>query len=144
MNFAIVGATGNVGRKTIDILEKSNLRIDNLFLVASKKSSGKKISFKKKKIKIISLENYNFSKAQITFFAAGSELAKKGAVKASDKTIIIDNSSYFRMEKNIPLVVAEVNPEDLKLHKNIIANPNCSTMQMVLVLKPLPAAMILL
>ena len=137
MNFAIIGASGNVGRKTIDILEKSELSITNLYLVASKKSAGKKILFKKKEIEIENLDDYNFSKAQITFFAAGSELAKKWAVKASDKTIIIDNSSYFRMEKNIPLVVAEVNPEDLKLHKNIIANPNCSTMQMVLVLKPL-------
>ncbi|MBA1338147.1 MAG: aspartate-semialdehyde dehydrogenase [Pelagibacterales bacterium] len=137
MNFAIIGASGNVGRKTIEILEKSELSITNLYLVASKKSAGKKILFKKKEIEIENLDDYNFSKAQITFFAAGSELAKKWAVKASDKTIIIDNSSYFRMEKNIPLVVAEVNPEDLKLHKNIIANPNCSTMQMVLVLKPL-------
>jgi len=137
MNFAIIGASGNVGRKTIEILEKSELSITNLYLVASKKSAGKKILFKKKEIEIENLDDYDFSKAQITFFAAGSELAKKWAVKASDKTIIIDNSSYFRMEKNIPLVVAEVNPEDLKLHKNIIANPNCSTMQMVLVLKPL-------
>ena len=137
MNFAIIGASGNVGRKTIEILEKSELSITNLYLVASKKSAGKKILFKKKEIEIENLDDYDFSKAQITFFAAGSELAKKWAVKASDETIIIDNSSYFRMEKNIPLVVAEVNPEDLKLHKNIIANPNCSTMQMVLVLKPL-------
>ena len=137
MNFAIIGATGNVGRKTIEILEKSELSITNLYLVASKKSAGQKILFKKKEIEIENLDNYDFSKAKITFFAAGSELAKKWAIKASNKTIVIDNSSYFRMEKNIPLVVAEVNPEDLKLHKNIIANPNCSTMQMVLVLKPL-------
>ena len=87
MNFAIVGATGNVGRTTIDILEKSKLKIDNLFLVASKKSAGKKISFKKKKIKIISLENYNFSKAQITFFAAGSSIAKKWAPVAAKKQL---------------------------------------------------------
>jgi aspartate-semialdehyde dehydrogenase len=138
MNFAIVGATGNVGRKTIDILEKSNLRIDNLFLVASKKSSGKKISFKKKKIKIISLENYNFSKAQITFFAAGSSVAKKWAPIAAKQTIVIDNSNHFRMDKNISLVVPEVNENILKDYKktNIIANPNCSTAQLVVVLKP--------
>ena len=139
MNFAIVGATGNVGRKTIDILEKSKLRIDNLFLVASKKSSGKKISFKRKKIKIVSLENFDFSKAQITFFAAGSSVAKKWGVIAAKKTIVIDNSKYFRMHKNVSLVVPEVNEKALKNYKktNIIANPNCSTTQLVVALKPL-------
>ena len=139
MNFAIVGATGNVGRKTIDILEKSRIRIDNLFLIASKKSNGKKISFKKKKIKIITLENYDFSKAQITFFAAGSDIAKKWAPIAAKKTIVIDNSKYFRMHKNVSLVVPEVNEKTLKNYKktNIIANPNCSTAQLVVVLKPL-------
>ena len=139
MNFAIVGATGNVGRKTIDILEKSKLRIDNLFLVASKKSSGKKISFKRKKIKIVSLENFDFSKAQITFFAAGSSVAKKWGAIAAKKTIVIDNSKYFRMHKNVSLVVPEVNEKALKNYKktNIIANPNCSTTQLVVALKPL-------
>jgi len=139
MNFAIVGATGNVGRKTIDILENSKLKIDNLFLVASKKSAGKKISFKKKKIKVITLENYDFSKAQITFFAAGSNIAKKWAPIAAKKTIVIDNSKYFRMHKNISLVVPEVNEKVLKNYKktNIIANPNCSTAQLVVALKPL-------
>ena len=139
MNFAIVGATGNVGRKTIDILEKSKLRIKNLFLVASKKSVGKKISFKKKKIKIISIEKYDFSKAQITFFAAGSEIAKKWVPIAAKKTIVIDNSKHFRMHKDVSLVVPEVNKEALKNYKktNIIANPNCSTTQLVVALKPL-------
>ena len=139
MNFAIVGATGNVGRKTINILEKSKLKIDNLFLVASKRSSGKKLYFKNKKIKIISLEGYNFSKAQITFFAAGSSVAKKWAPIAAKKTIVIDNSKYFRMHKDVPLAVPEVNEKALKNYKktNIIANPNCSTAQLVVVLKPL-------
>jgi aspartate-semialdehyde dehydrogenase len=139
MNFAIVGATGNVGRKTINILEKSKLRINNLFLVASKRSSGKNISFKKKKIKIVSLEDYDFSKAQITFFAAGSSIAKKWAPIAAKKTIVIDNSKYFRMHKDISLVVPEVNAKALKNYKktNIIANPNCSVAQLVVVLKPL-------
>ena len=73
MNFAIIGASGNVGRKTIEILEKSKIAIDNLFLVASSKSAGKKIKFKNKEIEIEDLENYNFSRAQITFFAAGSK-----------------------------------------------------------------------
>ncbi len=137
MNLAIVGASGNVGRKTIEILEKSNLSFDRLFLIASKKSAGKKIKFRKEEIQIENLENYDFSKAGITFFAAGSAIAKEWAPKASKKTIVIDNSSYFRMQKNVPLVVSEVNPEALTKHNNIIANPNCSTMQMVLPLKPL-------
>jgi len=137
MNFAIIGASGNVGRKTIEILEKSKIAIDNLFLVASSKSAGKKIKFKNKEIEIEDLENYNFSRAQITFFAAGSKVAKEWVPKAAKETIVIDNSSYFRMQKDVPLVVPEVNSEALNKHKNIIANPNCSTMQMVLPLKPL-------
>jgi len=137
MNLAIIGATGNVGRKTIEILEKSKLLFDKLFLVASEQSVGKKILFKGKELNIESLKSFNFSKASITFFAAGGAIAKEWVPKAAKKTIVIDNSSYFRMDKNIPLVVPEVNSDDLKLHTNIIANPNCSTMQMVLALKPL-------
>jgi len=137
MNFAIIGATGNVGRKTIEVLEKSKLEIDNLFLVASEKSAGQKLIFKKKEIIVEQLEKYDFSKAKITIFAAGSEIAKNWAPQASKKTIVIDNSKYFRMDKNVPLVVAEVNPDDLRNHKNIIANPNCSTIQLILPLKPL-------
>ena len=137
MNFAIIGASGNVGRKTIEILEKSKIAFKDLYLVASKKSAGKKIKFREKEIEIENLENYDFSKAQITIFAAGSEIAKEWAPKAAKKTIVIDNSSFFRMKKNIPLVVPEVNSEALDMHENIIANPNCSTMQMVLALKPL-------
>ena len=137
MNFAIIGASGNVGRKTIEILEKSKISFKDLYLVASKKSAGKKIKFREKEIEIENLENYDFSKAQITIFAAGSQIAKEWAPKAAKKTIVIDNSSFFRMQKNIPLVVPEVNPEALDKHENIIANPNCSTMQMVLALKPL-------
>jgi len=137
MNFAIIGASGNVGRKTIEILENSKIKFHELFLVASGKSAGKKIKFRKKEIVIENLENYDFSKAQITFFAAGSEIAKEWVPKAARKTIVIDNSSYFRMQKDVPLVVPEVNVEDLDKHKNIISNPNCSTMQMVLALKPL-------
>ena len=137
MNFAIIGATGNVGRKTIEVLEKSKIEIDDLFLVASEKSAGQKLVFKKKEIIVEQLEKYDFSKAEISIFAAGSEIAKNWAPKASKKTIVIDNSKYFRMDKDVPLVVAEVNPNDLKTHKNIIANPNCSTIQLMLPLKPL-------
>ena len=137
MNFAIIGSSGNVGRKTIEILEKSKISFEKLFLVASTKSAGKKVKFREKEIEIENLENYDFSKAQITIFAAGSQIAKEWVPKAAKETIVIDNSSFFRMQKNIPLVVPEVNPEALDKHENIIANPNCSTMQMVLVLKPL-------
>ena len=139
MNLAIIGATGNVGRKTIEILEKSKIKISKLFLVASTKSEGKKIKFKDSEIQIQSLEKYDFSNAQITFFAAGSKIAEEWVPKASKKTIVIDNSKFFRMDKDVPLVVPEVNPEQLSMYKkkNIIANANCSTIQMVLVLKPL-------
>ena len=137
MNFAIIGATGNVGRTTIQVLEKSKIKIDNLYLVASKKSAGQKLIFKKKEIIVEQLEKYDFSKAEITIFAAGSEIAKKWVPQASKKTIVIDNSKYFRMDKEVPLVVAEVNPYDLMNHNNIIANPNCSTIQLMLPLKPL-------
>ena len=137
MDIAIIGATGNVGRKTIQILENSKLPINNLFLVASAKSEVKKILFKKKELTVENLENYNFSKAKITFFAAGSEIAKKWAPIAAKETIVIDNSSFFRMKSDVPLVVPEVNADSLDKHKNIISNPNCSTMQMVLALKPL-------
>jgi aspartate-semialdehyde dehydrogenase len=137
MNFAIIGASGNVGRKTIEILEKSKISFKELYLVASKKSTGKKVKFREKEIEIENLENYDFSKAQITIFAAGSQIAKEWAPRAAKETIVIDNSSFFRMQKNIPLVVPEVNSEALDKHENIIANPNCSTMQMVLALKPL-------
>ncbi len=137
MNFAIIGATGNVGRKTIEVLEKSNIKIDNLFVVASTKSSGKKLTFNNKELVVQDLNGYNFSNAQITIFAAGSEIAKKYVPLAAKKTIVIDNSKFFRMHDDVPLVVAEVNPNDLKNHKNIISNPNCSTIQLMLPLKPL-------
>ena len=139
MNFAIIGATGNVGRKTIEILEKSKIQISKLYLVASEKSKGKKIKFKEKEIKIESLNSYDFSKAEITFFAAGGKIAQEWVPKASKKTIVIDNSKIFRMDKDVPLIVPEVNSDKLSMfkNKNIIANPNCSTIQMVVALKPL-------
>ena len=137
MNFAIIGATGNVGRKTIEVLEKSKLKIDNLNLIASEKSAGQILRFKNKDIKVEQIEKYDFSKAGITIFAAGSEIAKKWVPQASKKTIVIDNSKHFRMDDEVPLIVAEVNPYDLMKHKNIIANPNCSTIQLMLPLKPL-------
>ena len=139
MNIAIVGATGNVGRKILEVLEKLNFKVDQLYLIASDQSIGKKISFKNKEYSIIGLSDFDFAKVQIAFFSAGSSIAEKWVPIASKKTVVIDNSKHFRMDQNIPLVVPEVNPTSLSLYKNknIIANANCSTIQLVLVLKPL-------
>jgi len=138
MNIAIVGATGNVGRKTLEVLEKKELSIDNLFLVASSRSTGKKINFKGKEHEVLDLENFDFSKVKIAFFAAGGEISKKFAQKAAKNCLVIDNSSYYRMDPEVPLIVPQVNSDDLKnINKNIIANPNCSTIQLVIALKPL-------
>ena len=138
MNIAIVGATGNVGRKIIEVLEKKELSIDNLYLLASSKSAGSKIKFKGKQHEVFDLENFDFSKAKITFFAAGGKISEKFAVNAAKNSIIIDNSSYFRMDPDVPLIVPQVNPEHFNdIKKNIIANPNCSTAQLVIALKPL-------
>ena len=97
MNLAIIGATGNVGRKTIEILEKSKIEISNLFLVASAKSAGKKIKFKGKEIEIQDLEKYDFSNAKITFFAAGSKISEQWVPEACKKTIVIDNLSLIHI-----------------------------------------------
>jgi len=138
MDIAIVGATGNVGRKTLEVLEKKELTIDNLYLVASSKSVGKKISFKSKEYEVFDLENFDFSKVKIAFFAAGGKIAEKYAENAAKHTVVIDNSSFFRMDPDVPLVVPQVNSSDIKkMNKNIIANPNCSTAQLVIALKPL-------
>jgi aspartate-semialdehyde dehydrogenase len=138
MNIAIVGATGNVGRKIMEVLEKKELSIDNLYLVASSKSAGSKIKFKGREHEVFDLEKFDFSKAKITFFAAGGKVSEKFAIKAAKNSIVIDNSSYFRMDPDVPLIVPQVNPEHLSdIKKNIIANPNCSTAQLVIALKPL-------
>ena len=138
MNIAIVGATGNVGRKMLKVLEQKKIPIDQLYLVASPSSIGQKINFNGKEHEIYNLETYDFSKAEITFFAAGGKISEKYAENASKHTTIIDNSSFFRMDNDVPLIVPQVNPEAIKdLKKNIIANPNCSTAQLVIALKPL-------
>ena len=138
MNIAIVGATGNVGRKTLQILEQKNLPIDELYLVASPRSAGQKIIFKGKELKVFNLETFDFSKVKITFFAAGGAISEKYAEKAAKHSIVIDNSSFFRMDPDVPLIVPQVNAEAVKsMKKNIIANPNCSTAQLVIALKPL-------
>ena len=138
MNIAIVGATGNVGRKILEILEKKELKIENLYLVASSKSVGKKIKFKGIEHEIFDLESFDFSKAKIIFFTAGRKISEKFAQKASKNSLVIDNSSFFRMDPEVPLIVPQVNSKDLNsIKKNIISNPNCSTAQLVIALKPL-------
>ena len=138
MNIAIVGATGNVGRKTIEVLEQKNISIDNLYLLASSKSVGKKILYKGKELEVIDLTSFDFSKVKVAFFAAGGEISEKFALRAADKCLVIDNSSKFRMDPDVPLIVPQVNSDALKnTKKNIIANPNCSTAQLVIALKPL-------
>ena len=139
MNIAIVGATGNVGRKIIEVLEDKNFPVSELYLIASSKSSGKKINFNGKEHIVTDLEKFDFSKVKIAFFAAGSSVAEKWAQKAAEKTIVVDNSKYFRKDPDVPLIVPEVNSEELfhVKNKNIIANANCSVIPLVVALKPL-------
>ena len=139
MNIAIVGATGNVGRKLVEVLEKKKFPLTELFLVASSKSEGKKISFSGKEHTVIDLEKFDFSKVKVAFFAAGSAIAEKWAHVAAEKTIVIDNSKFFRKDPDIPLIVPEVNSKELinVKNKNIIANANCSVIPLVVALKPL-------
>ena len=139
MNIAIVGATGNVGRKLIEVLEKKNFSVTEAFLVASSKSSGKKINFLGNEHTVEDLEKFDFSKVKIAFFAAGSAVAEKWAPIAANKTIVIDNSKFFRKDSDIPLIVPEVNSKELSKfkNKNIIANANCSVIPIVVALKPL-------
>ncbi len=139
MNIAIVGATGNVGRKLLEVIDRLKFKFSELYLIASDKSVGKKIDFQGKEYTVVGLTDFDFSKVKIAFFSAGSTIAEAWVPVAAKKTIVIDNSKHFRMDKDIPLVVPEVNPEALKLYKNknIISNANCSTIQLVLALKPL-------
>ena len=138
MNIAIVGATGNVGRKIIEVLERKNFSVTNLYLLASAKSSGVKIKFKDREIEVSDLENFDFSIADITFFSAGRKISQTYVPTAAKHTVVIDNSSYFRMDPDVPLIVPQVNSKEIKnMKKNILANPNCSTAQLVIVLKNL-------
>ena len=138
MNIAIVGATGNVGRKIIEVLYKKKISVDNLFFVASSNSAGSVLKFGDKEIKIENLENFDFSKVNISFFSAGKTISEKYVPLAAKHSVVIDNSSFFRMDPDVPLIVPQVNKDHLKdMKKNIIANPNCSTAQLVIVLKSL-------
>jgi len=139
-DVAVVGATGAVGETMMSILEERNFPINNLYAVASSRSAGKKLSFKEKTIVVEDLEKFDFSKVQIGLFSPGASVSKIYApIAAEAGCIVIDNTSYFRYQDDIPLVVPEVNPQDIALYKNhnIIANPNCSTIQMLVALKPI-------
>ena len=140
INLAIVGATGVVGQKFLEVISERNIPFDNLYLFASKKSAGKEIIFQDKVYTVIELSEENIKKYDIDFalFSAGGSTALTYApLFAQQQTIVIDNSSAFRMNPDVPLVVPEVNKEDALKHNYIIANPNCSTIQAALVLKPL-------
>jgi aspartate-semialdehyde dehydrogenase len=136
---AIVGVTGEVGKTFLKVLEERNFPVDELVPIASARSRGKKITFKGKEYTVRAIEDFNnFKGIDIALFSAGGSTSKEWAPKfAADGAVVVDNSSAWRMEPDVPLVVPEVNPEDVKWHKGIIANPNCSTIQMVVVLKPI-------
>ena len=137
--LAIVGATGVVGQMVLKVLEEKKLPISEYVLFASSKSAGKKVTFMNKEYIVQELKEDSFdSHIDFAIFSAGGDTAKKYAPIAAEKgTIVIDNSNAFRMDKDVPLVVPEVNPEEIVKHHNIIANPNCSTIQAVACLKPL-------
>jgi aspartate-semialdehyde dehydrogenase len=140
LNVAIVGATGNVGREMLNILDELKLPIDKIAAVASRRSLGKEVSFGDKVIKCQALDDFDFSNYDIALMSAGGSVSKEYSPKiAAQGCVVIDNSSQWRMDPDVPLVVPEVNPEALEGYKkkNIIANPNCSTIQMVVALKPL-------
>jgi len=135
MKLAIVGCTGLVGNEVLNVLIELSVPITELILVASKKNVGKKVTFKTKKIKVVGIQEAIDKVPEIAIFCAGSKVSKKWAQKFVDSgTSVIDNSSFFRMEENIPLIVPEVNGNVLKKSNKIIANPNCSTIQMVVAL----------
>lgn len=139
-NIAVVGATGMVGNKFLQVLSERNLPAENYYLFASAKSAGKKIDFMGKPHEVIELKEENVidKKIDIALFSAGGDVSKTFApIFAKHGALVIDNSSAWRRDENVPLVVPECNPDDILKHKNIIANPNCSTIQAVVVLKPL-------
>ena len=143
-NVAIAGATGNVGKEIIQILEDRDFPIDKLYLLASSRSKGQKIDFKGDEIIVEDLAEFDFSKVQISLFSPGGKVSAEFAPKAAKAgCLVIDNTSHFRMHENVPLIVPEVNASSLEEffndddRSNIIANPNCSTIQMVVALKPL-------
>jgi len=139
MRVAIVGATGEVGRAFLKVLEEREFPVDELYLYASEKSEGAELTFRGEKFKVRALnKETSFKGIDIALFSAGSSISKEYAPRfVKDGAIVIDNSSAWRLDPDVPLVVPEVNPEDVENHKGIIANPNCSTIQMVVALKPI-------
>ena len=136
INLGIVGATGLVGKTTLKVLTEKNLPIDNYVFLASSRSKGKVIEFKNKEYKVKELTENSFKNLNYAIFVAGGDISKKYApIAIKNNCIVIDNSSTFRMDSDVPLIVPEVNPEDIKLHHGIISNPNCSTIQSVIPLK---------
>ena len=141
---AVVGATGNVGREILQTLAEREFPVDEAFAIASSKSAGREVSFGEKDVlKVQSLDDFNFKGIDIALFSPGSKVSAKHAPRAAAAgCVVIDNTAQFRMEPDVPLVVPEVNPEAIAGYskRNIIANPNCSTIQMVMALKPLHEA----
>lgn len=137
-HVAILGATGLVGQEFIKILQQRRFPMSSLRLLASEASAGKEIIFGNEAIKVEQATNQSFRDVDIALFSAGSERSREFApVAVKAGTVVVDNSAAWRMDPEVPLVVPEVNPDDLKQHKGIIANPNCSTIQMVVALNPL-------
>ena len=139
LNVAVVGATGMVGRTFLKVLEEMNLPVENYYLFASKRSAGSTVKFFDKDYVVEELTENSFDRGiDIALFSAGGSTSEKFApIAASKGCIVVDNSSAWRMNPEVPLVVPEVNPEDIKWNKGIIANPNCSTIQAMVALKPL-------
>ncbi|MFT5321845.1 MAG: aspartate-semialdehyde dehydrogenase [Pseudohongiellaceae bacterium] len=142
-NVAVVGATGAVGRTMLSIMEQRKFPVDNLYLLASERSAGEKITYNKKHYLVENLADFDFSKAQIGLFSPGASVSAVYAPKAGAAgCVVIDNTSQFRYEEDIPLIVPEVNAHAIAQYTktNIIANPNCSTIQMMVALKPIKDA----
>jgi aspartate-semialdehyde dehydrogenase len=140
LKIAVVGATGNVGREILNILDERMFPCEEVIALASRKSIGRELSYGDKLLKVKNLETYDFNGTDIALFSAGSKISEKyGPIAAKSGTVVIDNSSFWRYHDDVPLIVPEVNPDavvDFK-KRGIIANPNCSTAQLVVVLKPL-------
>jgi aspartate-semialdehyde dehydrogenase len=139
-DVAVVGATGAVGEAMMEILEERAFPVNNLYPLASERSAGKTLRFQGKSIEVGNLAEFDFSKAQIGLFSAGASISEEYAPKAAAAgCVVVDNTSQFRYDTDIPLVVPEVNPQAIAQYKNrgIIANPNCSTIQMLVALKPI-------
>lgn len=138
MKTAVVGATGMVGRTMMKVLEERKFPVSELIPAASEKSVGKEIMFKGKPVKVVSVMDAVNAKPEFAIFSAGASISKEWApVFAKNGTVVIDNSSYWRMDKSVPLIVPEINSHIIKKGDRIIANPNCSTIQMVMALAPL-------